>query len=637
MPEKQVLDHIDQNDAAPVKPYEELSNLNFNFVGRDNQLLVSIEEPTDYINKRNIYVTVRNIPDLNGNYMASPVTVNCYVDRNPLRWNEKTVRREVFYGEEAEISLLIKNLSGVEHTYKVENCPRWLTPSPRTGVLGAKDETYIDFAINKNLNVGRYDEIIYLTDENGLTEPLSLSITIIGEAPQWTVNNNLRKHSMNVVGRVVIGNEQNYEIDCDRHDVVGCFDQDGNCHGVASITFDEETGKSLVYMTIYNDSVNSGPLYFKLWHNSTGREMLLVNYDNITFQPSKVYGRSDNPCIFYANNQYVQEIVLEKGWNWVSFNVWSTRFYDIDGLLSHFPWQNGDIITDNNNNITLIYKDKKWVFSGSLDDVQIYPRYSYAVRVSKDINFQVAGFIMKDKADRGIVVKNGWNSIGYTPMINLPVETALADYFAYAEDGDVIKSHDEFAIFYKSGETGRWEGSLQYMKPGEGYMLMHQGAKTVRFYYPFFEPGTTFIEAARMPARNPASSDYANNMSLSAIATGLKLEDGDRLLAFADGELRGAATMTTDSLFYMSIAGDRQEHLSFAIEREGEIIATTPELLTYQSNAVMGKPGAPTHINFTHVELPQHGWYTLDGIKLNSRPTKKGVYIYNGKKRVIDN
>lgn len=63
VPEKQVLAHIDQNDAAPVKPYEELTNLNFNFVGRDNQMLVSIEEPTEHINKRNIYVTLRNIPD----------------------------------------------------------------------------------------------------------------------------------------------------------------------------------------------------------------------------------------------------------------------------------------------------------------------------------------------------------------------------------------------------------------------------------------------------------------------------------------------------------------------------------------------------------------------------------------------
>ena len=30
-----------------------------------------------------------------------------------------------------------------------------------------------------------------------------------------------------------------------------------------------------------------------------------------------------------------------------------------------------------------------------------------------------------------------------------------------------------------------------------------------------------------------------------------------------------------------------------------------------------------------------HGWYTLDGMKLDKRPTGKGMYIYNGKKVVI--
>jgi hypothetical protein len=29
------------------------------------------------------------------------------------------------------------------------------------------------------------------------------------------------------------------------------------------------------------------------------------------------------------------------------------------------------------------------------------------------------------------------------------------------------------------------------------------------------------------------------------------------------------------------------------------------------------------------------GWYTIDGIKLQSMPTEKGVYIQNGKKVVI--
>jgi hypothetical protein len=28
-------------------------------------------------------------------------------------------------------------------------------------------------------------------------------------------------------------------------------------------------------------------------------------------------------------------------------------------------------------------------------------------------------------------------------------------------------------------------------------------------------------------------------------------------------------------------------------------------------------------------------WYTLDGVKLNSKPTKQGVYINNGKKVMV--
>ena len=33
--------------------------------------------------------------------------------------------------------------------------------------------------------------------------------------------------------------------------------------------------------------------------------------------------------------------------------------------------------------------------------------------------------------------------------------------------------------------------------------------------------------------------------------------------------------------------------------------------------------------------MPQHGWYTVEGYKLDGKPARKGVYIYNGKKQVI--
>ena len=69
-----VMKHIDREIGAPVQANLELKNLNFSFVGRNNQLLVNIDETDARINKRSLYVTVTDIPDLNGNYMASPYT-----------------------------------------------------------------------------------------------------------------------------------------------------------------------------------------------------------------------------------------------------------------------------------------------------------------------------------------------------------------------------------------------------------------------------------------------------------------------------------------------------------------------------------------------------------------------------------
>jgi hypothetical protein len=90
------------------------------------------------------------------------------------------------------------------------------------------------------------------------------------------------------------------------------------------------------------------------------------------------------------------------------------------------------------------------------------------------------------------------------------------------------------------------------------------------------------------------------------------------------------------SLFYLSIAGDVEAPLSFAIERNGEIIATTGEMMTYEANGISGSPAQPTQISFVKTDkLPQQGWYTLDGIKLPTAPKRSGVYLYNGKKQVI--
>ena len=172
-------------------------------------------------------------------------------------------------------------------------------------------------------------------------------------------------------------------------------------------------------------------------------------------------------------------------------------------------------------------------------------------------------------------------------------------------------------------------------------MLYRKKAGETTFYYPFYEANATFFEESSVKRVSQADS-YSSNMSLIAVAEGVELQEGDKLIAYARNEMVGEAPLITEEddedtqRFYMTIAGDQNVPLSFAIEREGDIIATTRELMTYEKDAIKGSYSEPTAISFVEADqLPQQGWYTLQGIRLPKAPTERGVYIYNGRKQLI--
>ena len=103
------------------------------------------------------------------------------------------------------------------------------------------------------------------------------------------------------------------------------------------------------------------------------------------------------------------------------------------------------------------------------------------------------------------------------------------------------------------------------------------------------------------------------------------------------GKTTVVSSSTDDTLepLYLSIASDKQTGIWFAIEREGEIVASTNEQMTFTANAVIGSPDAPTAISFVQSERNDGNWYTVDGLLLQKKPSKKGVYIFNGKKVII--
>jgi len=630
----EILKHITNETAAPVVPYEELKNLNFSFVGKDNQVYVGINELATRINHRNIYVTLRDIEDKNGNAMASPTTACYYVTNSSLQWIGNCSSEIITYGCENNVYMTIHNSSALSHTYTIENCPKWLTLDSYSDVIGPQTITSIVAKVNKNLNVGTYDEIIYLVDEDGNVEPYYLNLTVEGEQPDWAwnVDSDLLEHSMNIAGRVYL----NGEIDIDSRDIIGVFDRENRCHGFAHIDYSALTGETGIYLTVYDNKASGNDLYFKLWQYSTGLEiMLTVNGEKtLTFEKSAVLG-VDTPVRFDGGDVYIQIFDLKEGWNWISFNIDNNDLFNVNTVLSGLPWIDGDVLTDMNSDLTLVYRGGRWLSTDNVSDIRLSPQKSYAIKVKNDISFPIGGNIIRSIDKRTITLKQGWNGIGYTPMMNLSIETALSDYYDNAQPGDVIKSHDEFAYFTVSGGVGRWRGSLQYMKPGVGYMMLRHSSTEASFVYPFYEPGSTFIDEWSFANGTNKSAHLRSTMSLSAIIEGFEPLEGDKLVAYSGEKQCGVANALSDEVIYVSIEGETNKSLWFAIERNGEIVASTDEQMLFRANSVVGSPDEPAVISFINTDCDNGYWYTIGGMQWKTKPTERGLYIHNGKKVLI--
>ncbi|MBR5394833.1 MAG: hypothetical protein IK144_07080 [Bacteroidaceae bacterium] len=638
-----ILPHVDATQAAPVVPNENVRNLKFSFIGKDNQLLVEIDETAAKLNHRNIYVTVRDVEDKNGNTMASPQTACYYVTNSSLQWMVNRLDVTIKYGSGEGCELPFYNYGATSHTYTIENCPRWLTLSKYSDVVAPLNMDYVTATVSKNLNVGTYNEILYLTDEEGITEPFYLNLTIEGEQPDWAdnISKDLLQNSMSISGQVYLYGE----LDTDVRDIVGVFDNENLCHGFANITHDTQSGETGLYLTVYDSQASGRELNFRLWQYNTGREIVLTPESAITFTKDAMLG-TEQPVRFDGGEAFVQNFRLQEGWNWVSFNLKSSQLNDVNKLLGGMKWSEGDILTDMGSNLTMNYEaaQKQWIATGSTDTVTISPQNAYAIKVSKAGTLPIGGTVIKDQDDRTITLSKGWNAIGYTPMTNLTVETALSDYYDQAEPGDVIKSHTEFAYFTKQGNVGRWRGSLQYMKPGEGYMMLRKAESDASFTYPFYDLNSNFREDWTTSTKRAApKAQGRNTMSVSAVVEGFEVEDGDVLIAFADGEVVGSEELrvkseefaTAQPLSYLSIAGDKQQAIWFAIERDGGIVATTDEVMTFKTNDVIGSPDEPMPISFVHTAYENGQWYTIDGKQLSKKPTQRGVYIFNNKKVMI--
>ena len=195
-----------------------------------------------------------------------------------------------------------------------------------------------------------------------------------------------------------------------------------------------------------------------------------------------------------------------------------------------------------------------------------------------------------------------WNYIGYTPTFNLTVNEAMAGY--QAVEGDIIKSQSQFAMY----TDGDWVGSLKYMEVNKGYMLLRNAAGTVNFAYPTM--GGSFSRTLSMPMAPEAEADvckkFANNLTIVATPSYKDLQEGDRIEAYVNGELRGSSQIVDHndkSLHFLTIAGNEaDDKIVFSLVRDGEEIAKSSTVVPFKVNAIEGSVTKAAEISFDNTE-----------------------------------
>lgn len=153
-------------------------------------------------------------------------------------------------------------------------------------------------------------------------------------------------------------------------------------------------------------------------------------------------------------------LTLENGWNFVSLNV----LPDDTSISSILPFsKDGDLVK--NQTASTRYYGNAGIWYGTFDRVS--PQSAYKIFKNDASQVTVTG----TSASHVIVpIYSGWNMIPYLLSDELPLPDALSPDSML--EGDTIKSQTSSARVYKlaSGDL-IWYGTLDRLRPGEGYML----------------------------------------------------------------------------------------------------------------------------------------------------------------------
>lgn len=589
---------VETKTSAPVKAKGPESKLLYDFVVNNDALIINLKEPYERIEKTIVKFTVDGVRDKNGNEILSPITWSAFIDRNQLKWSDRALTVVKKLNEEKTIRVKALNNGGSIEHFTVENLPSWLEAEPASGTIDPTASQDIVLTIDPSLNIGTYDETLYLRGDNNVVEALQLTVKVEGEKPEWTVNPADFKYNMSVFGKLYI----NKVYSSDDEDMLAAF-SGGKCVGVCNNRYYKQNDMYYAMLTVYSNDVSSDNLEFRIWDASTGQTYIAESEKPISFENNAVVGSPSQPVLFTAKDYRVQNITLNEGWTWISTNIASDKLSDLNKLLADGKWTSDDQVKNEQYGFASWTKRNGWMGQlTAIDNDQMYLVHSSAPQ-----NLHISGTAV-DPTSHKLTIRGAkadgtarWNYISYLPSDNFTLKEALAGYDA--KEGDIVKSQTQMAMY--SGNLG-WIGSLTYMENGKGYMLQRQSQDDAQLQYPSKTSVGRKAKAVKSADDATAYFPYSANMTAVVEVEGVELQQGDRLVSYVAGEPRGYAEAIAlpdgRTVFMLTIGGDKPEAVEVTVERDGNVVAKAPSAVSYAANSNVGTLSEPMRISFLGTE-----------------------------------
>lgn len=636
----------------PVKNAPEETRIIASPVASERKVVINLTgagiSPRD-IEGTTLNITVDQVHDLHGN-TSLPIRWTAYVQQNTLTWTKDSVNINKMYGDDYTFDVNIENKSGSVEYYTLLNMPQWLSivDSDQTDNVQPLRRKTLRFKVNPLVSIGNYDVTIGLQGNNEILEPLRIVMKVRGQMPDWAVDPMKYENQMTITGQVRIGGVLMENPDSR----VAAFIK-GVCRGVAAPK--QIRGTAYIPLSVYGtaqqeingkmcDLDQNQPVTFRIWDANTGItytnvSLILPNgtsQDTLIFNPTQSCGTFDTPVIFTKSKYVEQPLSLKQGWNWLSLGV-----------------------TPANDSVSVVFKDvASWnvrlkdqtegisycngvYWSGPLTKMSANTMYKMFLS-RKDGSHELPDPLIVigeqiESPNSSVTIKNGWNWIPYTPFATMPLGEALAG--ANPQPGDQVKSQFAFAYYGPYG----WEGNLEAMESGKGYLYYSADSREKVFTYPTVDYQHYRTLGINRAHRAPSvfepvdPTNYPDNMSMviRLVNDGEPVDEAE-VAAFINDECRGVATCS-EGLYYLLIAGEGSGQPIELRVAYGEEILTLNASITYSSDGNVGTPWDPLVIELQNTDDSinsiitddgkEEGWYSLQGIKLQHKPTRRGIYL----------